>query len=399
MAKHGFDEQKLHRNLDRLLGDWVQGGKLPCVQALVYRKGETAYQKGFGFSNLEKKQPLPDDAIFRIYSMTKVFCSAALMMLHEEGCFKMHDPLSKFVPEFKDTKVAEYDAANQLQMVTPHREIVIRDLFTMASGIPYPGEGTPSERGIAEVMQRAEADERAGKPWDARHFAREVAKVPLTFHPGEHWWYGMSIDMLGVLVEIISGQKLGQFMRERIFEPLGLHDTGFFVTDEKAHRLVSMYEFDAKGAFAPANPRMDAHYHAEPSMESGGGGLLSTAHDVSRFARMLLGEGELEGVRILSRKSVELMRTNHLTEQQLKDYNWDTQRGYGYGLAVRVMMHPEIAGYGTVGEFAWDGLAGTWFAVDPAEEMVAVFLVQTNPGRHYEFVPYFAQTVYGAIAD
>ena len=393
MAIHGFDEQKLHRNLDRLLGGWVENGALPCPQALVYRKGETAYSRGFGWADLEERRALDEDAIFRIFSMTKVFTSVAAMMLHEEGRFKMHDPLSKFMPEFKQTMVAEADASGQVKLVAPRRGIIIRDLFTMASGIPYQGEATLGERYVDRLIDRAERDGKAGKPWILQRYTQELAKVPLTFHPGEHWWYGMSIDLLGALVEALSSQTLGAFMRGRIFEPLGLRDTAFCLPAEKERRLVTMYDVSAKGAFKPTGLRL--WY----PVESGGGGLMSTLRDVGRFARMLLGEGALEGARLLSRKSVELMRTNHLSDRQLQDYNWDTQRGYGYGLGVRVMERPEIAGFGTAGEFAWDGLAGTWFAVDPAEQMIAVFLMQTNPGRHYDFVPYFAQAVYGAIDD
>ena len=392
MTMHGFDEGKLHRNLDKLLGGWIENGALPCVQALVFRHGETAYNRHFGWANMEEKSPLQEDSIFRIYSMTKVFTSVAALMLHEEGRFKMHDPLSKFIPEFAHVKVAEVDATNRVELVAPRREIVIRDLFTMASGIPYWGENTVSERAMRQLMMR-------GKLWSASQFAKEVAiKVPLTFHPGEHWWYGMSIDLLGALVEVISGQTLGGFMGERIFGPLNLRDTGFRLPPDKAHRLATMYAVDAKGAFKPAGNDLTRTME-EFAFEAGGGGLMSTQRDVGRFARMLLGEGALEGKRLLSRKSVELMRTNHLSEQQLKDYNWDNQRGYGYGLGVRVMMRPEIAGYGSVGEFAWDGLAGTWFAVDPAEGMILVLLIQTDPGRHYDFVPLFAQAVYGAMDD
>ena len=396
---HGFEEQKLHRNLDRLLGGWVQSGALPCVQASVYRKGETAYSRGFGWANMEEKSPLREDSIFRIYSMTKVFTSVAALMLYEEGRFQMHDPLSKFIPEFAQSKVAEADASGKVQLVAPRREIIVRDLFTMASGIPYQGENTLSEHAMSTLQKHGLRDEKAGKPWSALRFAQETAvKVPLTFHPGEHWWYGMSIDVLGALIEVISGQTLGDFMRERICEPLDLRDTGFRLPPEKVGRVVTMYAVDAKGGFAPAN--IDRTRPMEYiAFDAGGGGLLSTLRDVGRFARMLLGQGALEGKRLLSRKSVELMRTNHLSEQQYRDFAWGNQRGYGYGLGVRVLMRPELAGHGSAGEFAWEGLAGTWFTVDPAEQMAAVFLVQTHPGRHFDFVPLFAQAVYGAMDD
>jgi len=394
MEKHRMDERKLRRNLDALFSGWIERRALPCAQAAVIRNGQCVYEGAHGVLNLASKTPLPRDAIFRIYSMTKVFTSVCMLMLLEEGRYKMHDPLSKYIPEYKSAKVSELDAAGHQSLMPPRREIRVRDLFTMASGLPYPDGDTPSERAMEGVYKRADR----GK-WDTQRVAREMAKVPLTFHPGEHWWYGVSIDVLGALVEVLSGQTLGAFMKRRVFDPLDLRDTGFYVPEEKRARFVSMYEPDAQGVYAkPVKEEKDA-YLVPPAYESGGGGLVSTMRDVSRFARLLLGFGEFEGQRLLSRKSVELMRTNHLDERQLADYDWDTQRGYGYGLGVRVMMRPEIAGYGSVGEFGWDGYAGTWFSVDPEENMIMIFLTQIAPGNHDNTVPYFAQVAYGAIDD
>ena len=383
--------------VDRLLSGWVERGELPCVQALVMRHGEEAFSASYGMADMEKGAPLRDNSIFRIFSMSKVFTSACMMQLHERGLYKMHDPLSKFIPEYKDVKVGTLTPLGDIEMVAPKRPIEIRDLFTMTSGIPYPGGNTVSDLVLRELDAQREADEKAGRSWDTQRIVREFARAPLCFHPGEHWRYGFSIDVLGALVEVLSGMKLGEYMQRNIFEPLELEDTGFWVSGEKAQRLVTMYEVDEAGRFTPVDDF--AEQTQAPAFESGGGGLLSTARDVATFARMLLGNGELNGRRLLSRKSVELMRTNHLTPEQLVDYNWETQRGYGYGLAVRVMMNPEKAGYGSVGEYAWDGMAGTWFSIDPSEDMVSVLMVQTNPGRHYRFVPLYAQAVYGSIAD
>lgn len=396
MNKAGFCEDRL-RNIDRLLKGWVERGELPCVQAMVTRHGELAYSAAYGASNMESGTPLRDDAIFRIYSMSKVFTSVSMMILHEQGLYKMHDPVAKFIPEYGKVRVGTLTPQGDIVLVEPKRPLEIRDLFTMTSGIPYPGGNTISGAALKELYAQMEADEKAGKPWDTQRVVREYARAPLCFHPGEHWRYGFSIDVLGALVEVMSGMKLGEFMKKHIFEPLGLKDTGFYVDPAKAERLVTMYEVDDADKFTPI-PNY-AECFVPPVFEGGGGGLYSTAADVTRFARMLLGGGAVDGVRVLSRKSVELMSTNHLNEAQLQDYNWETQRGYGYGLAVRVMMHPELAGYGSVGEFAWDGMAGTWFSVDPREDMVSVFMVQTNPGRHYRFVPLYAQAVYGAIVD
>lgn len=396
MNKTGMSAARL-RNIDRLLSGWVERSELPCVQAMVTRHGECAYSRAFGLADIESKKPLQTDAIFRIYSMSKVFTSVCMMILYERGLFKMHDPLGKFIPEYNDVRVGTLSPKGDIILEKPARPIEVIDLFTMTSGIPYPDEDTISDTVLAGLNRQMRADAAAGQPWDTQRVVRSFAKAPLCFQPGAHWRYGFSLDVLGGLVEVLSGMKLGEFMRQHIFDPLGLEDTGFWVDAAKLDRLVKMYNVDASNSFTPTDD--GGRFLHKPAFESGGGGLLSTAADVTRFARMLLGGGELDGVRVLSPRSVKLMRTNHLNETQLEDYDWDTQRGYGYGLAVRVMLHPEIAGYGNVGEFAWDGMAGTWFSVDPAEDMVNVFLVQTLPGRHYSFVPQYAQTVYAAIAD
>ncbi|MDL2206924.1 beta-lactamase family protein [Eubacteriales bacterium OttesenSCG-928-N13] len=394
-----MNTNKLRTNMDALLKGWTDSGALPCVQAIVSHRGQVVYEGAFGYADIEENRPIKSDAIFRAYSMSKGFTSTCMMMLHEQGKYKMHDPLSRFIPEYKNMKVAQADAAGHIDLVKPHREIVIRDLFTMASGIPYPGDGTPSERAMALLFNRMGRDIKAGKPWDTQRVAREVAKVPLTAHPGEHFWYGFSIDLLGALVEVLSGQKLGAFMREHIFEPLGLTDTAFYVPKDKQHRLVSAYGPDAKGIFTRklTDDEFVADYLSPPAFESGGGGLVTTAQDMHRFTKMLAGMGQLDGVRLLSPTSVELMRTNHLSPEQMKDFTWDMMRGYGYGLALRTMLRPELAGYGSVGEFGWDGMMGTWFAADPKQQLAINYMVQINPGSQYEFIPNFMQTVYGSL--
>ncbi|MDR0896743.1 MAG: beta-lactamase family protein, partial [Oscillospiraceae bacterium] len=339
---HGMDTNKLKRNLDALLSKRVADGLLPCAQAAVFRRGETVYTGAFGWLNQEQGQPLPEDAIFRIYSMSKVFTSVAALTLLEEGRYKLNDPLYRYFPEFEQSMVAEVQPNGQVNYVAPRRPIWIRDLFTMATGIPYENEnGSPAERAVA-------AWERMKVP-DSAAFMAHLATIPLDFHPGEHWRYGLSIDMLGALVERLSGQKLGAYMKARIFDPLGMEDTDFVIPPEKLHRFVTMYE-GAPGAFVPVMPGQDLYdeHLSRPGMEGGGGGLTSTLKDTGRFIQMLQNLGTLDGVRILSRRTVELMRTNFLSPQQLIDDAWDTQRGYGYGLGVRTMMHPEIAGFGNV---------------------------------------------------
>jgi CubicO group peptidase (beta-lactamase class C family) len=271
----------------------------------------------------------------------------------------------------------------------------------MTSGLPYPGEGSYSEKLFAKYITVAAQDTMAGKPWDTAKLIDEAAKVPLCFHPGEGWLYGFSHDVIGRLVEVLSGSKFSQYMSDAILGPLGLSDTTFFVPPEKRDRLAAPYAYSAAGLTPykieqPIDPGMQW----PSAFESGGGGLASTLRDVSRFAQMLLQDGVLDGVRILSRKTVDLMRRNHLQPELLAGFNVLGTAGYSYGLGVRTLIDTAAAGVNaSFGEWAWDGMLGTWFGIDPSEQLVTVFLVQRAPGGNDDLPIRFMQTVYGAIDD
>ena len=224
-------------------------------------------------------------------------------------------------------------------------------------------------------------------------YANLVGQLPLAFEPGERWMYGFSIDILGAVLEALTGKTLGEYLKENIFDPLGMKDTGFYVPQEKFDRIATLYHINEG-----LKPEERWFCTEKPSFESGGGGLYSSLHDYSRFAQMLLHGGTLDGVRILGRKTVDLISTDHLTPEQRKGDSWDTQRGYGYGLGVRVLTNPELAGInGSVGEWGWDGAFGNWFCVDPKENLTCVYFTTNLPGDHYRFIPKLMASMYASL--
>ena len=382
-----YDKTQLSR-VDALLKSFVDNGEIPGAALSVTFRGEEILRSMHGMANLETGAKIQDDTIYRVYSMTKVITVIAALILYERGLYKMYDPISKFIPACANPSVYEADGIGGFRARPAKREIFIRDLFTMTSGIPYPGDDTQTGRDYAAGPERATMRELVES---------EMARVPLVFDPGERWMYGMSLDVIGVLVEILSGMTLGQFMRREIFDPLGMKDASFHITPERTRRFAGMYRIDG-GKFERAELSMDAMFAHDSRFEMGGGGLTMTLGDYKRITDLLVNNGALGGVRILSRKTIDLMATPHLTDAQALTHDWDTQRGYNYGLGVRVLTDKALSGYnGTVGEFGWDGMAGTYMNVDREEGLSVVFMTQILPGSHYVFLPRLIAAVYAGL--
>jgi CubicO group peptidase (beta-lactamase class C family) len=395
----GFCPRRLG-NVDGYLQRLVDTGQAAGAGALLFRHGVYAYRKSFGFRDRENRKPLENDSIYRIYSMSKTLTIVAAMTFYEKGLFKLHDPIAEFLPAFKEMKVAVADPRGIVRLEAAARPITFEHLFTMSSGLPYPGPDSPGGRFMVEVNGRAAADAKAGKPWTTAQMVDAAAGTPLCFHPGDHWMYGFSHDVLGRLVEVLSGKTLGRYLEETICKPLGLKDTAFYVPPLKQNRLVRAYARDETGLTPVTGLEQDPGSPTPPAFESGGGGLNSTLDDVALYGRMLLGFGKLGSERILSRKTVELIRQNHVPLERIRQYGFPSQAGYGYGLGVRTLLDPVWGGLnGSPGEWAWDGMMGTWYCVDPAEDLTAVFLIQRMPGGNEDLPKRFAQTVYGAIDD
>jgi CubicO group peptidase (beta-lactamase class C family) len=382
-------------NISRLLRGYVEDGLVAGCSAAVTRRGVAVYDEVFGHQDREKDVPMAKDAIFRAYSMTKVFTAVTLLTLYDRGFIRLHDPVSGYLPSFKNPMVSEN--GDPSKAVPASREITILDLLTMTSGIPYAG---PNSHPAADINRWWDVSPEIRKK-TLSQIMEDVGGYPLAFHPGEKYMYGYSSDVLGGVIEAASGMSLRDTMREAVLKPLGLVDTDFFVPAEKIHRFAALYDRNENGSLTRDGSHFyNDSFHAPPAFESGGGGLVSTTRDITRFAQMLARYGELDGTRILSPSAVRRMASDHLNAEQRRHFDWPMQRGYGYGLSVRVLTDPVRSGHGvSAGEFGWDGLAGTWFAADPVNEMTLVFMTQVKPCDFTLYIPKYMQCVYGALAE
>lgn len=377
----GMSATRLNR-ITPVMQRWVDDGKIPGVLTMIARAGKLIHFEKIGLQDIATEKPIDFDTIFRIYSMTKPITSVAIMMLYEEGHFQLNSPVSAFIPAFKDMKVYENHGD---AIVDAEREVTFKHLLTHTSGLIYGGDW---EHPINERYREAKFFD-----GDLANMVKELGDIPLLHHPGDAWNYGMSTDVLGYLVEVVSGMPFAEFLRKRIFEPLGMVDTDFSVPEEKADRYASVYEPTEEGGIQeienPPVSRGPLSFH-----HAGGAGLQSTAADYLRFCQMMLNKGEFNGERLLGRKTVELMTMNHISEdwQPL----WRTGCGFGLGFAV-VTDVAETNTIGSLGTFSWGGLASTTFWIDPVEELVAILMTQLigdNP-----FHSQFRVLTYQAIVD
>ena len=377
--------------VENTLSRFVAGGQIAGCSARIMRHDEVLFEGHFGYADIEENKKMADDTIFAIASMSKVITVAAIMQLYEQGLFKLWDPVSEYLPGFKNPTIALEKPDGTYEIVPAKGEVTMRQLFTMTSGVPYPGEDTAAARIRMEKEKEYMASGRVMP--STVEYCNLVGQLPLAFEPGEKWMYGFSIDILGGVVEVLSGKRLGDYVRENILDPLGMEDTGFYVPAPKQGRIATLYRIH------DGLKREDRDFPAAPPIfESGGGGMFSTVKDYSRFAQALLRGGTLDGVRILGRKTIDLISRDHLTPQQQATHSWDTQRGYGYGLGVRVMNNPEVADInGSAGEWGWDGAFGNWFCVDPKEDLTCVYLTTNLPGDHYRFIPKLMASMYASL--
>ncbi|MER7011329.1 serine hydrolase domain-containing protein [Saccharopolyspora sp. NPDC000359] len=400
----GFDAARLRR-IDRHFAQYVEAGKLPGWLALVARGGKIAHLATHGMRDVESSAPVRPDTLFRIYSMTKPITSTAIMMLHEEGAFELTDPVSDFIPSFADLRVYTGGTARAPQTRPAGEEMRIWHLLTHTSGLTYAFHYLHP---VDELYRRAGFEHGMAADLDLAACCDEWASLPLLFDPGTAWNYSVATDVLGRIVEVASGQTLDEFFRSRIFEPLGMTDTGFAVDRADADRLATLYVADPQGR-ARRHPRHDEAFAAAfelPKALSGGGGLFSSAHDYHRFTQMLLRRGELDGVRLLGSRTVDYMTRNHLpggTDLEnfaLGAFSEVANAGKGFGLGFSVLEDP-VAGKvpGSTGEFAWGGLASTVFWVDPAEDLTVLFLTQLMPSSTHPIRSQLHQLVYQALVD
>ena len=371
----GIDAGRLQR-LEAAVQKDVAAGRIPGAVMAVARDGKLLMHKAVGQQDAAKGTAMRTDSIFRIYSMTKPIVSVAVMMLVEEGRLQLSDPVSQHVPDLKGLRVG-VEKAGALEIVPATREPTIQDLLRHTSGLTY---GVFGKSLVKDLYTKNGID---ATDHDNAQFVKKLATVPLMYQPGTTWEYGRSTDVLGHVVERVSGQPLDRFLEERIFRPLGMNDTAFHVPPEKHARLAEPFA---------ADPRV-LEVRAKPKYLAGGQGLVSTSSDYLRFAQMLLNGGELDGARIVAKKTVDYMTSDHLGAIR------GPAAGYGFGLGFAVRLADgEASTPGTAGDYNWAGLGGTYFWVDPKERLVAVWMMQSTPQRNY-YRGLYRNLVYGALTQ
>jgi CubicO group peptidase (beta-lactamase class C family) len=400
-AAAGMDPDRLGRIGEHFEHRYVSTGKITGCQVVVARGSSVAYTRSFGTMDRERGTPVEEDTIWRIYSMTKPIASVALMQLYEEGAFQLTDPVDRFIPEWRDLKVEETGDDGSVRLVEPSRPMSVRDALMHMTGLA--GSVVP-DHPVDHRYSAAVAE--AGSGMTLERACTLLAGLPLKFHPGTRWNYGLSTDICGRLVEIISGRRFDRYLRDAIFDPLGMTDTGFSVPDRSAGRFAASYVYAPGGPPALLDDPVTSGYRRPRSYLSGAGGLVSTSGDYLRFCQMLLGEGQLDGVRIIGRKTLELMTCNHLpggvdlSRLALGGFGESGFEGVGFGLGFAIGLGPAAtATVGSSGEFYWGGAASTAFWVDPVEDVTAIFMTQLLPSTIYPFRAQLRALVYQALVD
>ena len=390
------------QRLDRhLLERYIEPQKIAGCLTLISRRGEIAHLSALGMMDRERGKPMATDAIFRIYSMTKPITSVALMMLFERGAFQLSDPVARFIPQWKNLRVMTGGEYPDYATTPAERPMTVRDLLSHQSGLTYGFMEGALEAGYFkhEVYQAG-----AMRGRDLQSMIDRLAELPLKFSPGDNWNYGVSTDVCGYLVQELSGQRYDEYLREQIFEPLGMDDTGFHVPPEKQHRFAANYERGPDRQLRLLDDPADSHYLEEQTFFSGGGGLVSTAQDYQRFCQMLLNGGQLDGARILGPKTIDLMTQNHLpnndelSARALGTFSETANDGVGFGLGFAVLLDlPRTQNVGSVGEYYWGGAASTIFWIDPAEDLIAIFMTQFMPSGTFNFRGQIKQLLYPGL--
>ena len=398
---HGFSVDRLE-HLTAHLDKYVDDGRFPGCSCLVTRHGEEAYFRAFGRRDVDRDLAMERDTVVRIYSMSKPITSVALMMLYEEGKFQLDDPVSKFIPRWSDLNVYEH-GENETMVTSPMTvPLTVKHLLTHTSGLTY---GFMNSHPVDAMYRNASiGGDRQGSTLE--DMIDDLAGIPITFTPGSRWNYSVATDVCGYLVQLFSDTDLDVFVRERITEPLEMNDAGYQVRSSSKDKFAACYRYKRGGGFELQDDPTTSPYHQRPTFLSGGGGMVATVDDYGRFAQMLLNRGELDGHRILGRKTVEYMATNHmpgnvdLAAMGQPVFSETSYHGIGFGLGFSVVLDPAAAGVlDSPGEFAWGGAASTYFWVDPLEDMTVVFLTQLLPSATHPIRRELKTLIYQAIAD
>ena len=393
----GFSSERLGR-LDSLMRSYTGDSRLAGIVTMLARRGQVFHFEAHGHADLESDTPIELDSIFRIYSMSKPITSVAVMMLFEEGHFHLDDPVSRFIPELGDLKVFDGMGEAGPRYVDQEGPITVRQLLTHTAGLSYGFNADSPVEGMYRDAELSQPDS------DLREMIEKLGKLPLAYQPGAKWRYSYATDVLGYLVEVISDQPFAEYLKTHMFDPLGMDDTAFYVPEEKLNRLASVYGPSENGGIQQLDDT-GVNAHKRPhTMSSGGGGLVSTAQDYMRFCQMMLNGGELNGVRLLGPKTVELMTANHLPDSLMPYSATEALRSYskgcGFGLGFSVMMDVAQHGVpGSEGQYSWGGAATTAFWIDPREELIAILMAQLMPAMLDPVVREFQVATYQAMVE
>lgn len=408
--------------IDNIIGKEISLGHISGANVMITHKGNILYQNSYGLADIENNIPMKEDTIFRMFSMSKMITSVCAMILMERGMIDLFDPVSKYLPGFENQKV--WTGKGQ-ELEDVNRPMILKDLLNMTSGLTYPEENNYPTACSTALFNEMDASHADGKLISTVEFANKIGRLPLEFQPGARWRYGTSADVMGAVVEVASGKRFGQFIEDEITRPLHMHDTGFYVPEDKVHRLAQKYRFYADGENAQPVSVIDSvsgkvkikdvtgklviekgpHLAMEdtitkaPAFESGGAGIVSTIGDFRNFGQMLLNGGtSQDGTRILGKETVRFMRTNQLTPEQIMTTQWDSLQGYGYGNFNRVLLDP--AAYQTnapVGEFGWDGWLGTYMTLDPSNDFMFQYYIQLADAGSMGPTRLLRQVAYGML--
>ena len=404
----GLNAGRLERITDHIERNYIQPGKIAGCQVEVRRHGHQAYARSFGLRDRERGVAWSDDTIVRIYSMTKPIVSVALMTLFEQGRFELDDPVHRFIPEWKNHRVWVSGEGASMVTEAPERPVSFRDVLSHTSGLTYGSmlaslTGLPIEHPVDKAYD--EIGVRRGDSETLDQFLQKLGEVPLRYQPGQRWMYSLATDVCGGLVERISGMPLEDYLRQAIFEPLGMVDTAFHVPADKAHRFAANYMRLPNKSLRLSDDPANSPYLKDPVFKSGGGGLVGTMADYVRFAEMLRAGGALDGVRVIGTRTLDLMVHNHLkdgqdlTQAAIGGFSETANAGIGFGLGFAMTIDQTLTGGLSSGDFYWGGAASTIFWADQEEDLSVVFMTQLMPSATFNFRGQLKSLVYSAIED
>jgi len=402
----GLDAGRLERIGDHLNRNYIANGKITGCQVSVARHGHLAYFKSFGQMDRERAKPTADDTIYRIYSMTKPITSVALMTLYEQGYFQLNDPVSRYVPSWKNHRVWVSGQGDTMKTEAPSRPVSFRDVLSHTAGFTY-GGGLPGV-GIQHPIDQIYRDLKVRSVGGAdtmQVFLDKLGQVPLRYQPGTAWMYSLATDVCGALVEVISGVPFAKYLQDNIFGPLGMNDTAFSVAPDKVDRFAANYQRGPDKQLKLIDDPATSDFTREPGFKSGGGGLTGTSADYLRFCEMLRRGGELDGARILGPRTIEVMHMNHLpgakdlTQLAIGGFSETANEGVGFGLGFASTMGQVQTGTLGAGDYYWGGAASTIFWVDPKEDLSVVFMTQLMPSGTFNFRGQLKSIIYASIID